>query len=146
MGALVLDEVHQISVLADEFVARRQVHNHIGAIDGGDAAGRSRYPQVLADFHRNTGTARLKNLMGAERHFLITHHNAALAGDCSDVACGEPPFLVEFFIIRDIGLGHHPHLALIEHHGTVEQVAAAAQRSTHDKHYGSVLVAVAQGN
>ena len=140
VGTLVLDEVHQIGVLADELVARRQVHDHVGAIDGGNAAGRSGNPQVLTDLHSYTGTPSLKYHVGAKRHFGATHHNAVLAGNGRDVARGEPTFLVKLLIVGDIGLGNHPHFAVVDDNGAVEQVAAATQRGSHNDHHRRVPV------
>ena len=144
MGALMLDEVHQVGVLADEFVARRQVHNHVGAVNGGDAARRSGDPQVLTDLDGDTCTTGFKELVCPEGHFLASHRDAVLAGNRGDVARGEPALLVEFFIVGDIGLGYHPHVTVVQHHGAVEQVTAATQRRSHDSHHRRVLIAVTQ--
>ena len=144
MGTLMLDKVHQVSVFADEFIAGREVHNHIGTIDGGNAARRSGHPQVLTDLDSHTSAPSVKNHVGAKGHFFTSHHDRILASDSSDIARGEPAFLVKFLVVGDIGLGNYPHLAMIDHHRTVEQVTAATQGGSHHNHDGSVLVMVTQ--
>ena len=84
--ALALDQVHEIGVLADHLVARRQVHNEVGAVDGSSAAGWRRHPQILANLDSDTSSPSFENQASPKIDLPTVDHDAILAGKGGNVA------------------------------------------------------------
>ena len=129
------DELVAVLGTGDGDRASREVRQHRRTSQRGIGTGWDRHPHVLADLdeEREPGhVRRAEDQVPAERHALAAHGDglAALV-----LPRGEPAGLVELPVGRQERLGRHPEdRAAVDHHGTVVDPVALAQRRSDDEH------------
>ena len=124
------DEPVAVFILADCFVARREVQQHVRASERLEGARRRRHPQVFADLDSHDDRSRFEQQIDAEwrlpsakidRRPLVTPRR------------GEPAALVELLVVRNVLLRHDSEHLPVEQHRrrVVEAVLNDDRQSDH---------------
>ena len=127
-GALPGNKGTAVFRLADGFIAGGAVGDNGGPGDGMADAGGRRHPQILAELHCQFIFRQLpaaEQQAGPERYLLPQQRNGFYLGGGG----GEPAFLVEFAVVRQVQLRHDAEeLPPVQHGGAVIQLALHRQR------------------
>ncbi len=120
--------------LADDDIAGRQVEQYLGAGRRASRARRRRHPQILANLDMKRETSRAaggKQQIDAERRHVPGHRDRAVA---HALARGEMAPLVEFAVVRQEHLRHHPEqLPAMDDEAAIVEMPPGAQRRADDE-------------
>ena len=129
-GRLLGHELTQVGVLAHRFGRRREVEDHLGAVEREVRRRRNGGPEVLADFDAEFRAVDPEREVRAEVGALFRDGDRLFR----DAGAGcEPAVFVELRIVGDVGLGYDAqHTALRENDGAVVERRAVAQGGAGD--------------
>ena len=129
-GRLLGHELTQVGVLAHRFGRRREVEDHLGAVEREVRRRRNGGPEVLADFDAEFRAVDPEREGRAEVGALFRDGDRLFR----DAGAGcEPAVFVELRIVGDVGLGYDAqHTALRENDGAVVERRAVAQGGAGD--------------
>ena len=129
-GRLLGDQRTEISVLADHFVACRQIDQQGGPGHCEAGGRRVRNPQIFADFDTETDFPVFEKQVGRERNLLSAQFDRFAVGFR---AGGEPARFVKFVVIRQVSLRHDSENdAGAEYDGRIVEPVVDSQRHTGD--------------
>ena len=130
--ALLSQQLAEIIVLANQFVAGRKIEDDIGTCQRKVIAGRRGGPDIFANFDTKPyAIASDKNLRREGEVNLIA--GKAQFGSAQVLNRSKPTLLVELVVVGQILLGNDAqNLALLDDGGTVEQQITNSDGQTHD--------------
>ena len=114
----------QVVVLADEFIAGREVQDDVRTSHRQIVAGRNGCPDVLADFDAKLDVTHLEELgFGRQTDWCASQIDIGIV---QVLRRGKPTFLVELVVVRQIGLRHDTQqCTALDDGSTIEQQATS---------------------
>ena len=125
------DEVFEVARLPDLLVAGAEIENDFCARERQGGAGGIGRPEVFTELDAELHIGKRKDEAGADGDVLAAELEGFALADVG--AGGEPALLIEFFVIRQIGLGNKTvELAVLQYCRQVKESPFVGQGDAND--------------